>query len=270
MSLGTGALAVIGGTVVIVGFLTLSTGALIAVQGYNQLSGIGVEALTGFLSAYVNVRIIAPATAGVGIGRHHRCRRHRAAGRDADQRGDRRTGGDGHPVDRLPGVHPGGRRGDRSGHPVVLHRSPDVVSRGAVRHDHPSIGQSAGVYDHYFNTFLNPTDLIWSFVQAIAVAIVVMLVHTYYGYTALGGPAGVGEAVGRAVRTSLIAAGLRRSVRLAGHLRPVRQLQPVRVVRWPARDGQEQSRIHPAWWTLRLIVAIAGIVVSTSVLFTGR
>ncbi len=31
-----------------------------------------------------------------------------------------------------------------------------------------------------------------------------MLVHTYYGYTAAGGPAGVGEAVGRAVRTSLI------------------------------------------------------------------
>ena len=56
MSLGVAALAVIGGTVVIVGFLTLSTGALIAVQGYNQLSGIGVEALTGFMSAYLNVR----------------------------------------------------------------------------------------------------------------------------------------------------------------------------------------------------------------------
>jgi phospholipid/cholesterol/gamma-HCH transport system permease protein len=33
-----------------------------------------------------------------------------------------------------------------------------------------------------------------------------MLVHTYYGYTATGGPAGVGEAVGRAVRTSLVVA----------------------------------------------------------------
>ena len=35
-----------------------------------------------------------------------------------------------------------------------------------------------------------------------------MLVHTYYGFTASGGPAGVGEAVGRAVRTSLIVAAL--------------------------------------------------------------
>jgi phospholipid/cholesterol/gamma-HCH transport system permease protein len=66
-------------------------------------------------------------------------------------------------------------------------------------------GQSTGVYDHYFNTFLNPMDLIYSFLQAVSMAIVVMLVHTYYGFNASGGPAGVGEAVGRAVRTSLIA-----------------------------------------------------------------
>ena len=65
-------------------------------------------------------------------------------------------------------------------------------------------GQSSGVYDHYFDTFLIPGDLLWSFVQTIAVAIVVMLIHTYYGYTASGGPAGVGEAVGRAVRASLV------------------------------------------------------------------
>jgi phospholipid/cholesterol/gamma-HCH transport system permease protein len=67
-------------------------------------------------------------------------------------------------------------------------------------------GQSTGVYDHYFNSFLNPIDLVWSFMQAVAMAIVIMLVHTYYGYNASGGPSGVGEAVGRAVRTSLIAA----------------------------------------------------------------
>ena len=39
-------------------------------------------------------------------------------------------------------------------------------------------------------------------------AFAIMLVHTYYGFTASGGPAGVGEAVGRAVRTSLIIAAL--------------------------------------------------------------
>jgi phospholipid/cholesterol/gamma-HCH transport system permease protein len=67
-------------------------------------------------------------------------------------------------------------------------------------------GQSTGVYDHYFNTFLNPIDVVYSFLLAVVMAVVIMLVHTYYGFTAAGGPAGVGEAVGRAVRTSLISA----------------------------------------------------------------
>jgi phospholipid/cholesterol/gamma-HCH transport system permease protein len=65
-------------------------------------------------------------------------------------------------------------------------------------------GQSRGVYDHYFNTFLIPVDLLWSFLQAIVMSIAVMLVHTYYGYNAEGGPVGVGVATGDAVRTSLI------------------------------------------------------------------
>ena len=38
----------------------------------------------------------------------------------------------------------------------------------------------------------------------LVIAVAIMLVHTYYGYTAWGGPAGVGEAVGHSVRTSLI------------------------------------------------------------------
>jgi phospholipid/cholesterol/gamma-HCH transport system permease protein len=42
-------------------------------------------------------------------------------------------------------------------------------------------GQSAGLYDHYFSTFLIPTDLLWSFMQAIVMSIGVMLIHTYYG-----------------------------------------------------------------------------------------
>mgnify|MGYP001756779190 FL=1 len=35
-------------------------------------------------------------------------------------------------------------------------------------------------------------------------AIAVMMIHTYYGYNASGGPVGVGIAVGNAVRASLI------------------------------------------------------------------
>jgi phospholipid/cholesterol/gamma-HCH transport system permease protein len=201
MSLGMGALALIGGTVVIVGFLTLLTGALIAVQGYNQLASIGTEALTGFFSAYFNVRILGPVIAGIGLSATI------GAGATA-QMGAMRIAEE---IDALEVM------GIRS----VAYLASTRLTAGVVvviplycvavlmaflsaRVGTTAIyGQSTGVYDHYFNTFLNPTDLLWSFFTAIMVAISVMLVHTYYGYTASGGPAGVGEAVGRAVRTSM-------------------------------------------------------------------
>lgn len=204
MSLGTGALAIVGGTTVIVGFLTLSAGALVAVQGYNQLAGIGVEALTGFVSAYINVRVIAPVTAGIALAATI------GAGATA-QMGAMRISEE---IDALEVM------GIRSvaylastrvltGVIVVipLYCVAALMAFLAARVGTVAIyGQSAGVYDHYFSTFLIPTDLLWSFVQVIAMAVVIMLVHTYYGYTAAGGPAGVGEAVGRAVRTSLVSA----------------------------------------------------------------
>src|SRR3954453_17916020 len=47
IGMGTGAMAVIGGTVAIVGFVPLSGGSLIAIQGFASLGNIGVEAFTG-------------------------------------------------------------------------------------------------------------------------------------------------------------------------------------------------------------------------------
>lgn len=204
MGLGTGALVVIGGTVAIVGFLTVTTGALVAVQGYTDFSEIGVEALTGFASAFFNVRLIAPATTAIALAATI------GAGATA-QLGAMRINEE---IDALEVM------GIRSvaylastrviaGLVVVipLYCVGVLASFWAARFGTTVIyGQSTGVYDHYFRTFLNPTDLVWSFVQSIAMAVVIMLIHTYYGFSASGGPAGVGEAVGRAVRTSLIVA----------------------------------------------------------------
>jgi phospholipid/cholesterol/gamma-HCH transport system permease protein len=67
MSLGTGALMLIGGTVVIVAVLTMFAGGVTAVQGYNALADVGVEALTGFVSAFVNTRLTAPLISTVGL-----------------------------------------------------------------------------------------------------------------------------------------------------------------------------------------------------------
>lgn len=202
MGLGAGALIIIGGTVAIVGFLTVTTGALVAVQGYTDFSEIGVEALTGFASAFFNVRLIAPATTAVALSATI------GAGATA-QLGAMRINEE---VDALEVM------GIRSvaylastrvvaGFLVVipLYCVGVIAAFWAARFGTTVLyGQSTGVYDHYFRTFLNPTDLMWSFGQTIALSVMIMLVHTYYGYTARGGPAGVGEAVGRAVRTSLI------------------------------------------------------------------
>ena len=203
MGLGTGALAVIGGTVVIIGFLTLSTGALIAVQGYNTLSNVGIEALTGFLGAFLNVRFIAPATAGVALAATI------GAGATA-QLGAMRINEE---IDALEvmGIRAitylASTRIVAGVIAVIpIYTVAVLMSFLATRFGTTIIyGQSRGVYDHYFSTFLQPTDLLWSFVEALSMAAAVMAVHTYYGYTATGGPAGVGEAVGRAVRTSITA-----------------------------------------------------------------
>jgi Permease MlaE len=67
MTMGTGALVLIGGTVGVAAFLTLASGGVIAVQGYQSLGNIGIEALTGFLSAFLNVRIVARVVAGIAL-----------------------------------------------------------------------------------------------------------------------------------------------------------------------------------------------------------
>lgn len=203
VGMGSGALAVIGGTVVIVAFLTLSAGALLAVQGFNSLGNIGVEALTGFFSAFINVRIAAPVTAGIGLAATI------GAGATA-QLGAMRISEE---IDALEAM------AIRSipylvstrliaGFVVIIPLYSLAVIMAFLSSKIATTvfyGQSSGVYDHYFSTFLRPTDLMVSFAQAIIMSAVVMLIHTYYGYTASGGPAGVGEAVGRAVRASLVA-----------------------------------------------------------------
>jgi phospholipid/cholesterol/gamma-HCH transport system permease protein len=203
VALGSGALALIGGTVVICGFLTLSAGAVVALQGYSSLGDIGVEALTGFFAAYVNVRIAAPVIAGVGLAATI------GAGATA-QLGAMRISEE---IDALEvmGVRSvpylASTRIVAGMVAIVPIYGVAVVASFLASRTVTIVvyGQSGGVYDHYFTSFLVPTDLLWSFLQAILMGLVVMLIHTYFGYNASGGPAGVGEAVGRAVRASLAA-----------------------------------------------------------------
>ncbi|MGV0746498.1 MlaE family ABC transporter permease [Mycolicibacterium sp. XJ870] len=202
ISMGAGALAMIGGTMVIVGFLTLAAGGTLAVQGYSSLGDIGIEALTGFLAAFINVRISAPVVAGIGLAATF------GAGVTA-QLGAMRINEE---IDALEsmGIRPieylvSTRIVAGMVAIVPLYAVAVMLSFAASKLTTVMMfGQSAGLYNHYFSTFLNPVDLLWSFLEAILMALAVLLVHTYFGYFASGGPAGVGVAVGNAVRSSLV------------------------------------------------------------------
>ena len=203
ISMGAGTLAMMGGTVAIVGFLTLATGGTLAVQGYSSLGNIGIEALTGFLSAFINVRISAPVVAGIGLAATF------GAGVTA-QLGAMRINEE---IDALEAMAIRPISFLVSTRIVAgmiaitpLYAIAVILSFVASRFTTVILlGQSSGLYDHYFSTFLNPLDLLWSFVQAIAMALTILLIHTYFGYNASGGPAGVGVATGDAVRASLVA-----------------------------------------------------------------
>jgi len=184
MGLGTGALAVIGGTVVIVGFLTLSTGALIAVQGYNTLSNVGIEALTGFLGAFLNVRFIAPATAGVALAATI------GAGATA-QLGAMRINEE---IDALEvmGIRAvtylASTRIVAGIFAVIpIYTVAVLMSFLATRFGTTIIyGQSRASTTTTSRHSCSRRTLLWSFTEALAMAAAVMAVHTYYGFTATG------------------------------------------------------------------------------------
>src|SRR5436305_400346 len=64
---------------------------------------------------------------------------------------------------------------------------------------------SPGIYNHYFPLFLPFIDVISSLAKVCVFAVAVTLIHCYYGFYASGGPEGVGVAVGRAIRLSIVA-----------------------------------------------------------------
>ncbi|WP_300605272.1 ABC transporter permease [Trebonia sp.] len=202
VTFGSGALALIGGTVGVMIGMTLFTGTVVGLQGYAALNQIGAAAFTGFVSAYFNTREIAPLVAGLALSATV------GAGFTA-QLGSMRISEE---VDALEGM----------GVPSLPYLVTTRILAGVIAiiplyalglvssyfasrlvtvdFNH----QSAGTYDHYFGLFLSPVDVLWSFLKVLIFAVVVILVHCFYGYRAGGGPAGVGVAVGRAVRASIV------------------------------------------------------------------
>jgi phospholipid/cholesterol/gamma-HCH transport system permease protein len=203
VSLGTGALAVIGGTVVVVGFLTAAAGYEVGQQSTSSLGRVGVEAMAGFISAFFNTREAIPVIAGVALTATV------GAGFTA-QLGAMRVSEeiDALEVMSVPSMPYLVTTRILAGLIAVGPLYAIALFMGYASTEFVSVvlsDQSAGTYEHYFNLFLVPADVLWSLLKVTIIAVVVMCVHCFHGYNAAGGPAGVGVAVGRAVRSSLIA-----------------------------------------------------------------
>ncbi|MGV0994089.1 MAG: MlaE family ABC transporter permease [Mycobacterium sp.] len=200
--MGAGAMAVVGGTVAIVGFVTLSAGSLIAIQGFASLGNIGVEAFTGFLAAMVNVRLTAPVVTGEALAATV------GAGATAEL-GAMRIAEE---IDALEvmGIksisYLVSTRLVASAVVIIPLYAMALIMAFASAQLTTTVlyGQSGGTYEHYFHTFLRPNDVFWSFIEVIIISLIVMINHCYFGYNASGGPVGVGEAVGKSMRASLV------------------------------------------------------------------
>ncbi len=203
VTLGSGSLAVIGGTVGVITMMAFFTGTEVGLQGYAALNQIGTSAFSGFVSAYFNTREIAPLVAGIALAATVGC------GFTA-QLGAMRISEevDALEVMAIPSLPFLVTTRILAGLIAIvpLYTVGLLSSYFATRLTVTQFfGQSAGTYDHYFTLFLPPGDVLWSFGKVLVFAVVVVLIHCYYGYNASGGPAGVGVAVGRAVRTSIVA-----------------------------------------------------------------
>ncbi|CFE47405.1 integral membrane protein yrbE1B [Mycobacterium tuberculosis] len=202
IGVGTGAMAVVGGTVAIVGFVTLSGSSLVAIQGFASLGNIGVEAFTGFFAALINVRIAGPVVTGVALAATV------GAGATAELGAMRISEEiDALEVMGIKSISFLASTRIMAGLVVII---PLYALAMIMSFLSPQItttvlyGQSNGTYEHYFQTFLRPDDVFWSFLEALIITAIVMVSHCYYGYAAGGGPVGVGEAVGRSMRFSLV------------------------------------------------------------------
>jgi len=199
---GNGSLIVGGGTIGVLVFMGAAVGGAVGIEGYGALDMVGMGPLTGFVSAYANTREMAPMIAGIGFAAQAGCRMTAEIGamRISEE------------IDALEAL------GVRSIPFVVTTRViagmltiiPLYVVTLALSYVSCALivnvlhGQSSGTYYHYFDSFIQPSDVVFSVLKAVIFVTLIIAIHGYQGYYAVGGPEGVGRASGRAIRASIV------------------------------------------------------------------
>jgi len=202
ITIGVGALIVGAGTFFVIFAMSFFTGTQVGLEGFQGLSQIGAQAFTGLVSSWANTREITPLIAGVALAAQvgTSFTAELGAARISDE------------IDALEVMAVPSLTYMVSTRiwaaiitiiPLYLAAlfSSYMATEALVTR---FFSLSTGTYSHYFHLFLPPIDVVYSLIKAVIFAILVVLIHCYYGYNATGGPAGVGVASGRAIRSSIV------------------------------------------------------------------
>ncbi|NLG48060.1 MAG: ABC transporter permease [Gordonia sp.] len=206
VTFGTKSLLSGGGTIGIVLAMSLAAAAMLGVETYRGLQLVGMTSMSGMLAAIANTRELAPVVVAIALAA--KVGTGFTAQIGAMRISDEIAALDAMAIRSVPFL---ATTRMIAAMVCVLPiymvglLASYVATRIVVVWFH---GESSGTYDHFFHLALSPTDLFYSALKAIVFAAIVTLVHCSYGYFASGGPEGVGQAAGRALRTSILAIGI--------------------------------------------------------------
>jgi phospholipid/cholesterol/gamma-HCH transport system permease protein len=201
IAVGRGALVVGGGAIVVMITLTGVLGIQVGLEGTEGLELIGAEALVGFVSAFANVREIAPLGAGLIFASQ-------IGAQFTAQLGGQRISQE---IDALEVMGTDSLRFLVSTRllasylvvmplfAIGLWMQLTMTRLTAVW----LFGVSPGIYDQYFELYLPRFDVLAAVLKVLVFITLVTFIHCYYGFYARGGPEEVGRQVGRAVRLSV-------------------------------------------------------------------
>ncbi|MFG2447213.1 ABC transporter permease [Nocardia fluminea] len=199
---GNGALVVGGGTVGVVLILCGFGGVTVGMESHTALDLLTMSPLTGAISGFATTRELAPLLATIAFAAQAGCR-------FTAQVGSMRIAEE---IDALESM---------AIRPLPYLITTRMLAAAVAILPLYSIGMataylatkvtvfflggtSIGTYDHYFHQFLDPGDIAYSVLKAVAFVLVATFIQCHYGYVAAGGPEGVGVAAGRAIKMTII------------------------------------------------------------------
>src|SRR4051812_5890208 len=183
---GVGAVVVGLGMAFVIFFMSFFTGTTVGLQAVPGLQRLGVQSLAGLIASYANVREITPIIAGVAL-------IFQLGAAFTAEIGAMRISEE---IDALEVM------GINSLAYLVCTRVVATLmaliplylialfaSFFATRLISVQFfGVSPGIYDYYFNLYLPPIDVFYSVVKVIVFSFIIMIIHCYRGFYAVGGP----------------------------------------------------------------------------------